>query len=204
MTDHFPHIPGATSRLDQAYRPVRGLRCLAATASVVLSVLANGGAVAQLSKTAPMATPGAAVTGTPGEPDVVGVWMDHTKRGAIEITPCGAQLCGYVYWVKDPVNRSGKAVVDGNNPDPARRGKPICGTQILANLSPQGRAKIGRVWGAGSIYNPEEGQNFDAELKLISANELSVLGYIGVKFLGEQFTWTRAPAELQRCGPARV
>jgi uncharacterized protein (DUF2147 family) len=152
----------------------------------------------------PKSAPTAAVPAPQGEPDVVGVWMDHTKRGAIEIMPCGARLCGYVYWVKDAVSRNGKPVLDTNNPDPVRRGKPMCGTQILVNLAQKERARIGHVWGSGSIYNPEEGQSFDAEVKLISPNELSVLGYLGVKFMGEQFTWTRAPADLARCGPARV
>lgn len=159
---------------------------------------------AQQPKSPPASALPAAAPAVSASLDVVGVWIDHTKRGAIEIMPCGGRLCGYVYWVKEPVQRNGKPVLDANNPDPVRRGKPMCGTQILANLSQQGRARIGFVWGAGSIYNPEEGQSFDAELKLVSENELSVLGYLGVKFLGEQFTWTRAPAELAKCGPARV
>jgi uncharacterized protein (DUF2147 family) len=152
---------------------------------------------------APISPPATAPT-APAPSDVTGVWIDHTKRGAVEIMPCGNRLCGYIYWVKDLVSRDGKPVVDANNPDPTRRGKPICGTQILVNLSQQGRAQIGHVWGAGSIYNPDEGAKFDVELKLLSPNELSVLGYLGIKMLGEQFTWTRAPAELARCGPARV
>ena len=179
------------------WRRVRAARFLAAS---MLAALAISHAQAQQ----PKSPPSTAVAAPPVAADVVGVWMDHTKRGAIEIIPCGARLCGYVYWVKDPMQRNGKPVLDTNNPDPARRGKPMCGTLILANLTQQGRAPIGFVWGAGSIYNPEEGQNFDAELKLLSGNELSVLGYLGVKFLGERFTWTRAPADLARCGPARV
>jgi uncharacterized protein (DUF2147 family) len=175
------------------------VRALAAVSA--LAIAAACSAVAQQPKSAPTA---AAPPPPQGEPDVVGVWLDHTKRGAIEIIPCGARLCGYVYWVKEPVSRSGKPVLDTNNPDPARRGKPMCGTQILVNLTQKERARLGHVWGAGSIYNPEEGQSFDAEVKLISPNELSVLGYLGVKFMGEQFTWTRAPADLARCGPARV
>ena len=31
-----------------------------------------------------------------------GVWIDHTGRGAVEITECnGNKLCGHVAWVKD-------------------------------------------------------------------------------------------------------
>jgi uncharacterized protein (DUF2147 family) len=182
--------------------PRGGAACLLPAIAVAGAFLNAdvGTAIAQQPKSAPAASAPA----VPGEPDVVGVWMDHTKRGAIEIMPCGTRLCGYVYWVKDTVSRSGKPVLDTNNPDPMRRGKPMCGTQILVNLVQKERARIGHVWGAGSIYNPEEGQSFDAEVKLISPNELSVLGYLGVKFMGEQFTWTRAPADLTRCGPARV
>jgi uncharacterized protein (DUF2147 family) len=175
------------------------VRTLAAMGVLVAAAACN--VDAQQPKSAP-----AAVSPAPpqAEPNVIGVWLDHTKRGAIEIMPCGTRLCGYVYWVKEAVSRNGKPVLDTNNPDPARRGKPMCGTQILVNLVQKERARIGHVWGAGSIYNPEEGQSFDAEVKLITPNELSVLGYIGIKFMGEQFTWTRAPAELVRCGPARV
>jgi uncharacterized protein (DUF2147 family) len=167
-----------------------------------LAIAAACSADAQQPKSAD--TPVATTTLPQVEPNVAGVWLDHTKRGAIEIMPCGARLCGYVYWIKDPVTRNGKPVLDTNNPDPTRRGKPMCGTQILVNLQQKERARFGHVWGSGSIYNPEEGQSFDAEVKLIGPNELSVLGYLGVKFMGEQFTWTRAPSDLARCGPARV
>ena len=34
-----------------------------------------------------------------GEP--TGVWIDHTGRGAVEITNCGGALCGRVVWLKD-------------------------------------------------------------------------------------------------------
>ena len=135
---------------------------------------------------------------------VGGVWFDNTGRGAIEIVPCGAKFCGYVYWVRDPLNMQGKPVLDSHNPEAPRRNKPMCGTRILNNLvqvSPVGGA---RTWGGGLIYNPQEGETYDAELQLVSPNKLSVRGFVGVKIFGETFVWTRAPADLVRCGPARV
>ena len=134
---------------------------------------------------------------------VEGVWFDHSGRGAIEIVACGARLCGYIYWVKD-TTRQGKPVVDKLNPDPKRRDQPICGTRILANLTPNGALQPNRVWTGGQIYNPEEGESFDAEITLITPERLSVLGYAGIKMFGETFTWTRAPTDLVRCGPPRV
>ena len=175
--------------------------------AMILACVLSDYAYAQSPKPAPKAQPSgvqASANVPPAVPDVPGVWIDHTGRGAIEITPCGPHLCGYVYWVKDPLNRQGKPVVDAKNPDPLRRGKPMCGTQILVNLARQGPAGVGSVWGSGSIYNPEEGASFDAEIKLVSANQLSVLGYLGIKIFGESFTWTRAPADLARCGPPRI
>ena len=136
--------------------------------------------------------------------DVTGVWIDHTGRGAVEIVPCGTRVCGYVYWVKDLVNKQGQPIVDANNPDPRLKNKPICGTQILSNLARGQANAIGHVWSDGSIYNPDDGGKFDAEIKLTSANELSVLGYLGLKFMGETFSWKRAPADLVRCGPPRT
>ena len=136
--------------------------------------------------------------------DVMGVWIDHTGRGAVEIVPCGAKACGYIYWVKETVGKNGQPVMDIKNPDPKRRNKPICGTQILIDLIKEKPARVGHVWGGGSIYDPEEGEKFDVELKLNSPSDLSVLGYAGVKFLGETYAWKRAPADLARCGPPRV
>ncbi len=32
------------------------------------------------------------------------LWIDHTGRGAVEITECNGKLCGHVAWVKDAKN----------------------------------------------------------------------------------------------------
>ena len=170
--------------------------------AAVAGVLAAGGLLpttgyAQLAAAAPSVAVEAPT-------DAVGVWIDHSGRGAIEIAPCGQKLCGYVYWVKDPLNKQGKPVLDTQNPDVPRRNKPMCGTRILNNLGQVAPVGGARTWGGGSIYNPEEGETYDAELQLISPSKLSVRGFVGVKLFGETFTWTRAPADLVRCGPARV
>ena len=153
---------------------------------------------------APSARAQTAAATTATSMEVTGVWIDHTGRGAIEIVPCGTRVCGYVYWVKDAVSKQGQPLIDSKNPDVKRRNKPMCGTQILINLAQEKAAQVGHVWGGGSIYNPEEGEMFDAEIKLKTANELSVLGYLGLKFMGESFVWKRAPVELARCGPPRI
>jgi uncharacterized protein (DUF2147 family) len=124
--------------------------------------------------------------------DVSGVWIDHTGQGAVEIGPCGNtggnpgsnRVCGRVVWLKNPDHRS-------------KSGKRICGTQVLGDL----RREAANAWESGWIYNPEDEERFSASLQLANADTLVVTGYLGVKFLGETFTWKRATTSLERCAP---
>jgi uncharacterized protein (DUF2147 family) len=118
----------------------------------------------------------------PVPPDVTGLWIDHTGQGAVEIAPCGDRVCGKVVWLKDPKHKS-------------RTGKLICGTQVLGNLRRQAR----NLWESGWIYNPEDEERFSAALELMGVNTLRVTGYLGIKLLGETFTWKRATTALERC-----
>ncbi len=106
----------------------------------------------------------------------LGVWIDHTGRGAVEITRCGSRLCGKLVWLKD------------------RAKQKACGTQIIGGVG-----KVGRSWDNGWIYNPEERKKFDVELTPSGRNRLVVLGYMGTKLFSKEMIWTRAPANLDRC-----
>lgn len=130
---------------------------------------------------------GAAAAQSPA-PDVAGVWIDHTGQGAVEIAPCGGpggnRICGRVVWLKNPEHKSVS-------------GKRICGTQVLGDL----RREAGNAWEAGWIYNPEDEERFSVSLQLANADTLLVTGYLGIKLLGETFTWKRATTSLDRCAP---
>jgi len=119
--------------------------------------------------------PLAAAQAPPAAP--TGVWLDHTGRGAVEITDCSGRLCGRLVWFKD--GKNGKA----------------CGLQIIGDVKPM---KGGR-WDGGWIYDPEEKEKFDVELTPLANDRLKVLGYAGTKLFSETMIWTRAPANLQRC-----
>lgn len=107
----------------------------------------------------------------------LGVWIDHTGRGAVEITQCGKNLCGNVVWIQDAKNAKG------------------CGIQILKDVKPV----AGNKWDNGKIYDPDKDSSFDVELTPMGADKLKVMGYAGVKFLSQTFTWKRAPADLKKC-----
>jgi uncharacterized protein (DUF2147 family) len=107
----------------------------------------------------------------------LGVWIDHTGRGAVEITDCGGKLCGRVAWVEDAKNAD------------------QCGKKIIGNVAPVGKNK----WDNGWIYDPDRDRNFDVELTALDGDKLRVKGYAGSKWLSETYTWKRAPADLKTC-----
>ncbi len=109
----------------------------------------------------------------------IGMWIDHTGRGAVEITECGDKLCGHIAWLKDAKNAS------------------TCGEQIIGDLKAIGGGK----WDHGWIYDPDRDEKFDVELTP-AGDKMVVLGYAGTKWLSESMTWKRAPAELQKCSKA--
>jgi uncharacterized protein (DUF2147 family) len=126
---------------------------------------------------------------------MLGTWIDHTGRGAVEFSRCGGNVCGRLVWMKEPNDEKGKPFTDGNNPDPARRARTVCGLQIIGDAAPQADGSLDKGW----IYNPEDGKSYSVELRLISPNVLRVHGYAGLKFLGESFVWKRAPQNTGRC-----
>ena len=107
----------------------------------------------------------------------LGLWIDHTGRGAVEITDCSGKLCGHVAWVKDAKNADG------------------CGEQIIGDVKPVG----GGTWDNGWIYDPDRNSKYDVELTPLGPDKLRVVGYAGTKWLSETMTWKRAPADLQKC-----
>jgi len=99
-----------------------------------------------------LAAVGAAAAPAP----VAGRWLTLEGKAIVEIAPCGAQLCGRIVKVLKP--RPGGPSVDANNPDPAKRSRPIEGIAILSNFSPAGDR-----W-KGQIYDPESGRTYRSEL----------------------------------------
>jgi uncharacterized protein (DUF2147 family) len=138
---------------------------------------------------------GTAATQAAGPDPFLGVWYDAKGEGAVELGPCGDKLCGRIVWVKDPVDKNGKPLVDLFNPEPAKKKRPICGLPIVGDLKRQANGS----WDAGWIYDPNEGKSYDLEITSKGPDKLQIKGYVGMKFMSENFIWTRAPATLQRC-----
>ena len=110
-------------------------------------------------------------------PAPLGLWIDHTGRGGVEITQCGSRLCGHIAWLKDAGNSE------------------ACGVQVIGDAKRIGNG----TWDHGWIYDPEADSKYDVELKPIGSKKLRVMGYAGTKFLSETMMWKRAPAGLTKC-----
>src|SRR5262245_62650419 len=78
-----------------------------------------------------------------------GVWIDHTGRGAVEITECGGGLCGHIVWLKDAKN------------------KQVCRNQVIGNAKPVSAG----VWDRGWIIDPDDNSRYSVELKVLRSEE---------------------------------
>lgn len=122
---------------------------------------------------APAAPPKAAVPAT----GPFGVWMDHTGRGAVEISECSGGLCGRIVWVQDAGH------------------KAACGVQIIGDA----KSTSAGTWDGGWIYDPETKNRYSVEIKTMGGDKLRVMGYQGSKMFSQTFTWKRPAGELKRC-----
>ncbi|WP_430912632.1 DUF2147 domain-containing protein [Methylobacterium sp. sgz302541] len=123
-----------------------------------------------------------------GSADPSGVWLTEDGRARIRVEKCGPQekhLCGYVVWLKVPLNEQGQPRVDKFNPDPKKTTRPSLGHQLVMGLKLNGDGRY-----EGKIYNADNGKSYDVTIWSEQASELSVKGCM-LGFLCGSQTWTR-------------
>jgi len=117
--------------------------------------------------------------------EATGDWFVENKGAVIRVGPCGGAMCGHIAWTKGPPG------TDKNNPDPAKRSRPIIGLPIILNMKPTaGRANR---W-EGEIYNAEEGKIYSGSITLVSENTLRIEGCVLGILCGGQ-NWARAKCD---------
>ena len=47
------------------------------------------------------------------------------------------------------------------------------------------------VWDLGRLLNPADGKIYASRIRMISQDTLEIVGYKGLEFFGETYTWTR-------------
>jgi uncharacterized protein (DUF2147 family) len=116
--------------------------------------------------------------------DPIGIW--NAEQGTVRVSDCGGALCATLASLKQPADpQTGRPKTDIHNPDVSKRNRPLVGVVIFSGMQPQGPNR----WGGGRLYNPEDGNSYDASFTLEGANVLKVQGCVMV--ICKSRTWTR-------------
>ena len=120
---------------------------------------------------------------------LLGYWS--TDGGAVlHIDHCGTGVCITVV----TISQKAPGVIDGRNPDPVLRSRPICKMEIGSDF----QLKDMEHGEKGRIYDPESGKTYKAVM-VSDANTLTLRGYVGFKALGRSQMWRRTSADSATC-----
>ena len=120
--------------------------------------------------------------------DPRGVWLTGSGKSHVKLAPCAKnkkKLCGEIVWLRSPNGKDGKPRRDSKNDDKSLRKRPLMGLQVLWDLENEGKGE----WEDGEIYNPEDGETYDAEMEEVDANTLEVSGCVWI--VCKKQTWKR-------------
>ena len=115
--------------------------------------------------------------------DVTGLWATPTNGGQVEISRCGANLCGKL--VTSQHIKDDPSLKDIRNKDTGQRGRTLKNLQMLSDFS-GGPAK----WTGGKVYNPDDGGTYSGSIDLVSDNQLKLKGCVVAPLCKTQ-VWNR-------------
>ena len=120
-------------------------------------------------------------TALAADPSPIGDWRVKDGYANIRIDNCGGKMWGIVAWEK----AAGK---DIENPDPAKKDRPILGMPILLAMAPTRPNR----W-EGEIYNSNNGKMYSSNISMVDENTLKLEGCV-LGFLCGGENWTRVTA----------
>jgi uncharacterized protein (DUF2147 family) len=120
--------------------------------------------------------------------DPRGNWMTDDGKARIAIVSCGGALCGNIVALTEPNDpATGKPKTDSNNPDAAKRARPMVGVQIVIDMKPDTADK----W-KGQVYNAEDGKTYSGSITLVDTKTLTLQGCALGGLICKSQTWTRS------------
>ncbi len=120
--------------------------------------------------------------------DPRGNWLTENGKAKVAIVNCGSALCGNIVALKEPNDlATGKPKTDSNNPDAAKRTRPMIGVQIVIDMKPDTADK----W-KGQVYNAEDGKTYSGSITLVNGATLNLQGCALAGLICKTQTWTRA------------
>src|SRR4030081_2407851 len=118
--------------------------------------------------------------------DPSGIWLTQAGDAKVRVSKCGAQICGVVVWLREPINpATGLPMVDDKNPNPALAKRPMIGLPLFTDMRISGPNK----W-SGHIYNADDGGTYVSSISVFGPDTLRGEGCGGMLCGGE--TWTRS------------
>ena len=124
-----------------------------------------------------------------------GLWLTEDGAAVVRLYSCGGDVCGRFYWIAP--GQGGPGQIDSNNHDPAKRLRPLCGMQFIGGFKKTDEGEYDGGW----IYNPEDGEDYNAELTLEKDGTLSLRGYVLLPVFGQSQVWTRVDSHPSCKGP---
>ena len=119
-------------------------------------------------------------------------WFTEDDNATVEIYREDDAYFGRIVALKNPLyaddTTTGMACqpkVDLNNPDLDKQSRPIVGLNLLRGFIYIGDNK----WRKGKIYDPENGKDYDCNIKLKDDGSLSLRCYIGFSLFGRTTIW---------------
>ena len=189
-----PSPPALLARTHRAtHRPAVLRRPLAAARRAARTLLSGLLLAALLAAAVPAAAQAADA--------VTGLWLteegEQGGRAHVEVTEQDGTFTGRIVWLEEPDFPSGphagEPKRDLENPDPAKRDRPVKGLAILRGFTYDGDG----TWSGGTIYDPANGKTYKAKMSLDGAGDdtLDVRGYVGVPLFGRTTTWRRVDGD---------
>lgn len=120
---------------------------------------------------------------------VDGLWLTEGGWSKVRVGACPGRaelVCGSIVWLKKPTDRSGRPLLDRDNPSPRLRSRPLIGMPFITGFRRAGADR----WVGGKIYDPDSGKTYDAKLTLNRDGSLKVEGCVLIICQAQR--WTRA------------
>jgi len=111
--------------------------------------------------------------------EMAGTYLSQSGETRVRMSPCGGGFCGTIVWVSKPGN-------DVNNPDAAKRDRPLVGLQMISNMKPNGSGGY-----TGSLYDYTSGKTYSGKATP-TAGGLQLSGCVLGGLICRSQSWTRA------------
>ncbi len=118
--------------------------------------------------------------------NICNTWLTEEGTSKVRIfLATDGKYYGQIEWLKDTLYK-GRPLIDTENPDKSKRGKPWLGLRILSGLTKKSKSE----YVGGKIYDPTKGNYYSCKMT-IENTKLVLRGYVlGLPFLGKSTTWS--------------